>query len=153
MKQYNGRWYLIAQAEGVEQLHVYPIDRIKKVELWKKSFKPPVIDLKEHFENTSGVSVSADPVERIVLKINNSRYPYVETKPFSEEQKIVSHDAENHVIVFPMRINKELVSTLLSFGDDLEVLEPQCLRGKMAEKIKAMNEKYASAQKDCTEEV
>ena len=153
LKQYNGRWFLVAQAEGFDYFGTYPIDRIRKVELWKKAFQPPVTDIYEYFRDNTGVTVTDKPIERIVLKISNTRYPYVETKPFSEKQKIVSHDAENHIISFPMRINREFEALLLSFGDDLEVLEPQSLRDMMAEIIIAMGKKYSVAQKDCTEGV
>jgi predicted DNA-binding transcriptional regulator YafY len=39
----------------------------------------------------------------------------------------------------------------LSFGDDVEVVEPQSLRLQLAEKIKKSFEKYFSVQKDCTD--
>lgn len=153
LKQYNGRWYLLSHTEGYNNISNYPIDRIRKIKIWKTAFKQPVIDLKEHFRYTIGVSVTNTPIERIVLKISNSRYPYVETKPFSEEQKIVSYDNENHFITFPMRINKEFVSQLLSFGCDIEVIEPEILRDDIKEQVKKMNQKYIAVQKDCMEEV
>lgn len=161
LKQYNGRWYLISHPEGVDyQIATHPIDRIRDVKLWKKAFIPPSMDMREYFNYTTGVTIDDSPVERIVLKISNSRYKYVETKPFGEDQKEVRHDEkynvideEYHIIKFKMRINKEFVSLLLSFGDDLEVLEPQSLRDMMAEKIIAMGKKYSVAQKDCTDGV
>ncbi|MBO4603178.1 MAG: WYL domain-containing protein [Salinivirgaceae bacterium] len=150
LKQYNGRWFLLAANEGYNNIGTYPLDRIRTVRLWKAKFRQPEIDMADYFSNTMGVTVKDEPAEHIVLKISAKRYPYVETKPFSDRQKIVTHDDESYTISFPMRINNELVAELLSFGDDLKVVEPEQLRNIMADKAKRMSEKYSTAQKDCT---
>ena len=41
-----------------------------------------------------------------------------------------------------VKINKELISLLLSFGADLEVLAPASLRQMITQTIRAMNYKY-----------
>ena len=46
------------------------------------------------------------------------------------------------MISITVKINKELESLILSFGDDIEVLEPEDFRNRIAEKIKLMNQKY-----------
>jgi len=150
LKQYNGRWYLLAATDGYDSIGTYPLDRIRTIRLWKTKFRQPQIDMAAYFADTMGVSVTNTPVEHIVLKVDNSRYPYIETKPFSECQKVLAHDDQTHTITFPMRINKELVAELLSFGNDIEIIEPQPLREIIAEKARLMSEKYSTAQKDCT---
>lgn len=150
LKQYNGRWFLIAANNGYDSIGTYPLDRIRTVRLWKAKFRLPKIVMTDYFADTMGVSVTNTPIEHIVLKISAKRYPYVETKPFSDRQKIVTHDDESYTISFPMRINNELVAELLSFGDDLEVIEPEQLHSIIADKAKRMSEKYSTAQKDCT---
>lgn len=150
LKQYNGRWFLLGANEGFNNIGTYPLDRIRTVRLWKAKFRQPEIDMADYFNNTMGVTVKNEPAEHIVLKISAKRYPYVETKPFSDRQKIVTHDEESYTISFPMRINNELVAELLSFGDDLEVIEPKQLRDIIAEKISRLSQKYSTVQKDCT---
>lgn len=39
--------------------------------------------------------------------------------------------------------NKELTQTLLSFGDDVEVIEPMELRSEMKKKVEEMMRKYS----------
>ena len=145
LKQFNGRWFLIAANNGYDSIGTYPLDRIRTIRLWKAKFRQPNIDMADYFADTMGVSVTNMPVEHIVLKINNSRYPYIQTKPFSERQKVLAHDEQTHTITFPMRINKELVAELLSFGDDLEVIEPEQLRNTIAEKVRLLGMKYGCA--------
>jgi len=151
LKQYNGRWYLIATADGYDGISTYALDRILTVGIWKATYQPCKVDLDELFADTIGVTVNPDAkVERVVLKVDAKRYPYVETKPFSEKQKIVKKDNESVTITFPMRVNKELMAEILSFGGDIEVIEPLELRTIIARKVSDLNNKYLPVQKDCT---
>ncbi len=151
LKQYNGRWYLIATPDGYDNIATYALDRILTVGIWKEKFHPCEIDIDKLFEDTIGVTISADiKVERVVLKIDAKRYPYVETKPFSEKQKIVKKDEDTVTIAFLAKPNFELMSEILSFGSDIEVLSPIKLREEIARQIKGLNKKYSTVQKDCT---
>lgn len=151
LKQYNSRWYLMATPDGYDNIASYALDRILTVGLWNAKYRPASMDINELFSDTIGVTINpTTKVERVVLKIDAKRYPYVETKPFSEKQKIVKKEEESVTISFPMRVNNELVAEILSFGGDIEVIEPRSLREVMAQQIAELNKKYLSAQKDCT---
>jgi len=153
LKQYNGRWYLVALPEGYSNIATYALDRIFSVKLWNKSFQSTDIDFESYFSDTLGVTV--DPkakTEHVVLRIAAWRYPYVETKPFSEKQKVIHHDDDTVTISFPMRINPELVSEILSFGHHIEVLEPLSLREEVSTQIADLAKRYLGAQKPCTPE-
>ena len=142
---------MIATADGYESISTYALDRILTVGIWKATYRPCEVDLDELFADTIGVTVNPEArVERVVLKVEANRYPYVETKPFSERQKIVKKDDESVTISFPMRVNKELIAEILSFGNDIEVIEPIELRTIIAHKVSDLNNKYLSVQKDCT---
>jgi predicted DNA-binding transcriptional regulator YafY len=41
-----------------------------------------------------------------------------------------------------VKINNELESLILSFGDDMEVIAPSTFRDRIAKKIQAMNQQY-----------
>ena len=56
------------------------------------------------------------------------------------------------MISFPMRVNKELVAEILSFGSDMEVIEPIELRAEIARQVTTLNDKYSTVQKDCTQD-
>jgi len=147
LKQYNSRWFLFAEVEGQDGIWNFALDRILSVRQWKHAYRLPQVDFNDYFSDMIGVSRNADmPIEQITLKVTNLRYPYVETKPFSEKQHIVRHDGETHTITFPMRVNNELVQKLLSFGDDIEVLQPQHLRQRMTEKVESMSKKYLPSE-------
>lgn len=152
LKQYNSRWFLFASVDGEDGIRNFALDRILDVRPWKHAYRPTDVDFKKYFVDMIGVSRNTDmPIEQITLKVANSRYPYVETKPFSEKQRVVKHDDHTHTITFPMRVNKEFIQKILSFGEDIEVLQPRHLRQLIAEKVVEMNNKYSTTQKDCAQ--
>ncbi|MBR4176620.1 MAG: WYL domain-containing protein [Bacteroidales bacterium] len=151
LKQYNGRWYLLATPERHSNIAPYALDRILTVNIWETIFIPTDVDFDAFFADMIGVTTDPNSkVEQIVLRIDARRYPYVETKPFSEKQKIVNKNDNTVTITFPMHVNVELVSEILSFGSDIEVLEPLALRQKIAQQIELACNLYSRVQKDCT---
>ena len=146
LKQYNSRWYLIASPDKYKNIASYALDRILTVDIWKAPFRPSGVAVDSLFSDTIGVTItSSAKVERVVLKIDAARYPYVETKPFSEKQKIMDKDPQSVTISFPMRLNPELVSEILS-GGDIEVLEPASLRQEIARHVVSACNHYARVQ-------
>ncbi|MBR1834597.1 MAG: WYL domain-containing protein [Bacteroidales bacterium] len=143
LKQFNSRWFLFAAAEGHDTIMNLALDRILTIRQWRHPYREPEVDFQSYFADMIGVSRNADmAVEQIVLLVSNQRYPYVETKPFSEHQRILHHDGQSHTIAFPMRVNNELVAEILSFGADIEVLQPQHLRQRIAETVAQMQAQY-----------
>ena len=150
LKQSNSRWFLFAKIDGNDTISNFALDRIKTVKPWKHPFEPTDIDFATYFNDVIGVTVNSSmAVETVTLRVNAERYPYIETKPFSEKQHIVKRDSKTYIISFPIKINNEFIAKLLSFGNDIEVLHPNHLREEITQKIKEMNAVYASAQKNC----
>ena len=51
-------------------------------------------------------------------------------------------DKDNRIISVDVIPNKELESLILSFGNDVEILEPEHLRNKIGNIIKSISDKY-----------
>lgn len=144
LKQFNDRWYLIAQAVGYEYYGHYALDRIDHFEeVDFPNYKESEVNFEEYFDDVIGVTVPEDhePVD-VILSVSNSRFHYIDTKPLHLSQRILGKDKNYTRISINVKINKELISLLLSFGADLEVLAPASLRQMIAKAIRAMNYKY-----------
>lgn len=144
LKQFNDRWYLIAQAVGYEYYGHYALDRIDHFEeVDFPNYKESEVNFEEYFDDVIGVTVPEDhePVD-VILSVSNSRFHYIDTKPLHLSQRILGKDKNYTRISINVKINKELISLLLSFGADLEVLAPASLRKQIANAIRAMNYKY-----------
>ena len=142
LKQFNDRWYLIAQAKGYETFAHYALDRIDSYEEVALPYKDSDVDFSEYFDDVIGVTVPDVDAEDIVIKVTGKRFNYIRTKPIHLSQRIIE-EAEGYAIIsINVKVNKELESLILSFGDDMEVVAPASFRDRIAEKIQAMNKKY-----------
>ena len=142
LKQYNDRWYLIARVKGYDSFAHYALDRINSFEEIALPYKEAEVDFSEYFDDVIGVTVPDGDAEDIVIKVTGKRFNYIRTKPLHLSQRIIE-EAEGYAIIsINVKVNKELESLILSFGDDMEVISPTSFRDRIAEKIQAMNQRY-----------
>lgn len=145
LKEYNNRWFLIAYDESRGDISNFALDRILDIKNSRQDYKESDIDFDEYFEDIIGVSVvENNPVQTIKLKVFHKRYHYIETKPIHGSQKLISNESNDYfkVITIQVRWNRELEALLLSYGRDIEILEPAEIRDKMIWTIQKMLEKY-----------
>lgn len=143
LKQFNDRWYLIAQAFGYDTYGHYALDRIVSFEVIDVPYVESEVDFSEYFDDVIGVTVPErwEPVD-VILRVSNNRFNYIKTKPLHLSQRVIGEDRNHTRISINVKINKELIALILSFGADIEVLAPASLRAEIAKKIRAMNDNY-----------
>lgn len=145
LKQYNNRWFLFGLNNEYGNITNIALDRILEINESKKKYIPnSKIDFLEYFDDVIGVSVddTLQP-QKIVLKADDDLLPYIVSKPIHGSQKI-KKDSEGALIELKLQINYELESTIFSFGEKIEVLEPEALRTIIANRIKRLNQKYTT---------
>ena len=152
LKQYNNRWFLLGYNPDFDDLSIVALDRIEGVALAETSFKRNLdFDFDAYFRDIIGVSIEKGKVvEHVRLKFSPKRLPYVLSKPIHHSQE-VENEAEG-IISLDVIPNKELISELTWFQDDIEVLTPESLREEIKEKIAKMYQKYFGVKNDCTTE-
>ncbi len=148
LKEYNDRWYLIAQAKGYDSYAHYALDRIDDFEEVALPYKEPDIEFDDYFDDVVGVTVPEGDSEDIILRVSKPRFEYIRTKPLHLSQRIVEENDFFAVVSINVKVNKELESLILSFGSDIEVLSPTFFRQRVAEKISALNEKYLNNEEN-----
>lgn len=149
LKQYNNRWFLLGkQTDYDKQLANIAIDRIEDLKETSKIFEPLDEDFsfEEYFGDVVGVSVNDNPVEDVVLHLNDSVMGYVITKPLHESQCFKPKKLDNGrwEITLKVKDNYELKSLLRSFGEQIEVIAPESLRQEMKESAYKMSKMYSS---------
>ena len=108
-------------------------------------------DFDAYFRDIIGVSIEkGKAVEHVRLKFSPERLPYVLSKPIHHSQE-VENEAEG-IISLDVIPDKELISELIWFRDDVEVLSPDSLREEIKEKIAKMYQNYFGVKNDCTTE-
>ncbi|MDH6343574.1 putative DNA-binding transcriptional regulator YafY [Parabacteroides sp. PFB2-12] len=150
LKQYNNRWYLLGFYSEYEDISILPLDRIVGVEPVKRTFIPDSIieNPDDYFYDVIGVTIpKGRKPERVVLKFSEHRYPYIIAKPIHPTQQ---KDDKERIVTLTLIPNRELIATILGFGDDVEVVEPQSLRGEIAAVLAGCCKNYGLLKNDCT---
>lgn len=142
LKQYNDRWYLIAQVIGYEGYANFALDRIEDFKEIALPYKEPEDDLSEYFDDVVGVTIPNDDALDITIKVYKESASFVTTKPIHLSQRVLEKCDDYIIISINVKPNYELDSKILSFGPSIEVLTPETYRTHISEKIKAMNQKY-----------
>lgn len=144
LKQYNRRWFLICKSNGYDALSTFPLDRIKIESIHRElnlSYEEPDWNfIGDCLSHTIGLTFAFDPKKRsnVVLDVNKNRYQYIKTKPILPWQEVIEEENNDKIrlILKDITINKELTSLILSFGPDIEVLEPQYFREDIHKLVK-----------------
>lgn len=144
LKEYNSRWFLFGYNADIKKITNLALDRIVEFkEVNKKYIENEHIDFNEYFEDIIGVTNldNVSPV-KILLQINKELWPYIETKPIHETQKVKKKDGDFKVIQLELKINYELIALIFSLGEHVKVLEPQELVESIKHKAKLFYENY-----------
>ena len=126
------------------------LDRIESLTHADITFKRNLdFNFDAYFRDIIGVSIEkGKEVEHVRLKFSLDRLPYVLSKPIHYSQEI-ENETEG-IISLDVIPNKELISELIWFCDDVEVLSPESLREEIKEKIAKMYQNYFGVKNDCT---
>lgn len=144
LKQYNNRWFILAQTSEYSTLSIFALDRICSI----KEAPVPYIhntkfDFKQYFKDIIGVSKPKDtPIEEIRLWVDRELLPYIETKPIHHSQIILEQDEKGAIIQITVIPNFELEQMLMSYGESLKVIFPPFLEEKMRERIRKSLNNY-----------
>lgn len=144
LKQYKNRWFAFGLNAGLNMLTNLALDRIIEVNDNSIEYiENSGINFEEYFEDVIGVTVYSDKKpEKILLKIANKLYPYIVTKPLHGSQISKFRDDNSLFIELTVIPNIELEALILSFGEGIEVVEPEYLRTKITNRIKSMLVSY-----------
>ena len=137
LKQYNKRWFLIAWNEDKGFLANYAFDRIKHIKNAKIKYRPTDINFFDYFDDMIGVSKdSRTEPQKVKLWVSMNSWPYVRTKPLhGATQKLVNMDETGAYITIEVYLNYELEQQILSFGENMRVIEPVELKERIKQRL------------------
>ncbi|WP_332019839.1 helix-turn-helix transcriptional regulator [Kaistella sp.] len=139
LKQYNNRWFLFGWNHKENYLQNFPLDRILAIDSCKEVFIVNTTDFKEYFFDIIGVSndLAKDPVQ-VKIKLSDNIVGYIESKPLHGSQKKII----DNMTTLKVKLNYELESLILFFGENMTVLEPPELVEKIKKRLAETNNNY-----------
>lgn len=122
-KQYQNRWYLIAEVTDGKEFRSYGMDRIKSVKYNGKTFKSRIVEAKKCFSEVIGVDLRGNGVQDVIIAFDPSQKPYLESLKLHHSQEVVSDTEEKYTVKIRVSPNYELQQQIQKFGKLAEVVE------------------------------
>ena len=138
LKQYNKRWFLFGKNHATLDLQNLALDRIQTITSTNTKYEVNDIDFDEYFDDIIGVSNNLNQdLQRIKIKLTDHIIPYITSKPLHGSQKI-----EGNILTLELKHNYELESLILSYGENMKVLEPIHLKESVINRLKNASKLY-----------
>lgn len=144
IKEYDNRWFLIGHSVAYDGVITLGLDRIQSIQRSLKPFhQDSGFKAAEWFEDMIGVSKLSDrPKQIIVFRAYGVLVDYLLTKPIHASQKLIKRGKKSARFSVDVIPNYELISTFLSFGDEVEVVKPKGVRKEIMRKGKKLSRRY-----------
>lgn len=144
LKQYNKRWFLFGQRDGYDTWTNLALDRVIAVEAIEGIEYIPRTETHDvYFEDVIGVSKPIGvQCQFVKIKIDQSLWPYIESKPLHPSQTVVERTDTYTVIQLEVLPNYEFYAQILGLGPAVEVIEPVEIRDNLRQKLEECFEKY-----------
>lgn len=139
LKEFKNTWYLIGLNEN-DQLRNYGLDRIHELQILPTKFdSPDAIDIRSYYQDAYGIlNDDAEKVEEIILSFTPEKGNYIRSKPIHLSQRILIDDKDQLKISLNLKINKDFIAEVLSFGDTVVIEKPERLKVEITKIIKKM---------------
>jgi hypothetical protein len=145
LKEYRNRWFLLGKNKKGNATMILALDRIEQFRhLDSEPYLDPEFDVGTYFDDAIGVSKMPNQrAQTIVMKIVKEHAPYIITKPIHASQKILKEDVDGTIFSIEVVWNFELEREILGFGEQIKVLSPKRLSGKIISRMKNAVLKYS----------
>ncbi len=145
LKEFRNRWFAVGLRAGQKVVQNLALDRIIEVQLSgnemyreNKSQSPEAF-----YKDVIGVTVSENlrPMS-IKIFVTAAHAPYIETKPLHHSQQVINRNDAGIVIELTLQHNFELEREILSFCEEMTVLEPLKLRNIIKKRLENAASQY-----------
>jgi predicted DNA-binding transcriptional regulator YafY len=143
LKEYRNRWYLITHDPSRNDIITYGLDRMSKPEVLEEtSVKPEDFDPFSYFRYAIGITSNKSEPVNMIFKADNVAAKYINSQPLHPNQEVVKEGKNRTTFQMTVLISEELIRNLLSYGGEIEVLEPESLRNAISERVRRMLSNY-----------
>ncbi|GAB2765803.1 helix-turn-helix transcriptional regulator [Salinimicrobium soli] len=141
LKESRNRWYLIARDE--DTVKNFALDRIKNLAISEHKFSPVDYNVHEEFDNCFGIiNGTNEEAEKVVLSFTPQEGRYVESLPLHHSQQLVLKNVKEIRFSYFIRPTYDFRMELLSYGNQVKVLEPESLKKTIKTQLKQALKNY-----------
>lgn len=125
LKEFRNRWYLLAN--DLKDLHVksFAFDRLTKLEITPRRFKPSRFDVNEYYKFCFGIiSPSYHKLQEVILSFDPFQGKYIKSLPLHESQEVLVDNEHEVRIKLKIYVTHDFLMEILSHGENVKVIEP-----------------------------
>ena len=139
LKEFKNRWYIMAKDSKDNNIKSFALDRLTNLEITNQTYQyPDNYSIEQSYRYCFGIiSPNDEEPQDIILSFNPFQGKYIKTLPLHDTQQVLVDNDEEMKIKLKLCLTHDLVMELLSFGDNMKVIEPKSL----ADEIKQAHEK------------
>ncbi|SHL90953.1 helix-turn-helix transcriptional regulator [Hymenobacter psychrotolerans] len=135
LKEFKGRWYLLAHDPARQGLRCFGLDRIQALKPTTHAFEPPAgFEPEAYYAHSFGIiRPDHEPPAKIVLALKPTQGQYLKSFPLHSSQHVLVDTDEELRIQLTVYNTHDLLMELLSLGDQVQVLAPTSLRKQITQ--------------------
>ena len=144
LKEYRNCWYVVGYSDRGKNLLMFALDRIKDITNSDSDYiKVEGFDPDEFFKYSFGITqIHEAKPEKVVLQFTAYQAPFVLNQPLHHSQKVLKQNDDVVEIEYHVYITTELIMTILSYGKEVKVFQPQTLKDKIKATVQEMAAQY-----------
>lgn len=139
LKEFKNRWYVLAKDNKDNNIKSFALDRLTNLEITRQHYQyPDNFSIEQSYRYCFGIiSPNGSDPQDIILSFDPFQGKYIKTLPLHETQEVLVDNDQETRIKLKLCLTHDLVMELLSFGDNMKVIEPK----KLADEIKEAHKK------------
>lgn len=139
LKEFKNRWYIMAKDSNDDHIKSFAFDRLTNLEITNINYQyPDNFSIEQSYRYCFGIiSPNDEEPQDIILSFDPFQGKYIKTLPLHDTQELLVDNDKEVKIKLKLFLTHDLVMELLSFGDNMKVIEPKSL----ADQIKQTHEK------------
>ena len=144
LKEFKGRWYILAKDLKDQRVKSFALDRLTSLDITKQKFQfPKDYDVEESYRYCFGIiSPEDEKPQEIILSFEPVQGKYIKTLPLHQPQEVIIDNDNELRIKLKLYITHDFLMELLSFGENVQVIQPKALANQVKAAHKAAFEQY-----------
>ena len=144
LKEFKRRWYLYGYKGDPNGCRMLALDRMITATITSESFTlPKEFSADGYFGNIYGVRVYSDmKPEKVLLKVSSMQTKYFRSLPLHRSQEEVETHEDYSIFSYFLTTDYDFKQDVLSYGKEVEVLEPKELRKEIRQTVSTLLDNY-----------
>ena len=138
---YNNAWFTLGYDEKSGDFRYFKLNRIEHFHTTNQKFRIPLTYNERDYLDEFGMKQNGEwyPIK---LKITGKHATLVRERIYGKNQTVEPIDRDTTILSVEMQNKDDILSFVLAFGTNCEVLEPEWLRGEIRAVAEIINQKH-----------